>query len=130
MGKNMRVDDLDHDDEFTFEQLKTASRKPEKSLSLADQMKVNLVVNDKSELILLHDQQFPFLLNWAEFDADLSKLYFIGFKGTPLELGIKIPKKLFADIRRNKKISTVLIQDKEVVDFYILPLIVRETWGY
>lgn len=95
--------------------------------TLASLMNVNLVVNDASEAILLHDKQFPFPINWAEYDKDLRKLYLISYKGTPLELGISIPDKLGKKLEKNMHFKTALIQNETLADFYYLPFIVRGT---
>lgn len=95
--------------------------------TLASLMNVNLVVNDTSEAILLHDKQFPFPINWAEYDKDLRKLYLISYRGTPLELGIPIPDKLGQKLEKNLQFKTALIQNETLADFYVLPFVIRDT---
>ena len=92
---------------------------------LADIMTVNLLVNDKSEIMLLHDKQFPILLKYAEFDPERCILNFIDHRGRSVELGIPIPPVLSNQIVQNSDMKTVLLKNNEIADFYFIPLIIQ-----
>lgn len=94
---------------------------------LADIMTVNLLVNDKSEIMLLHDKQFPILLKYAEFDPERGVLNFIDHQGRSIELGISIPPVLGKKIIQRSDMKTVLLKNKEIADFYFIPLIIQAT---
>lgn len=96
--------------------------------TLAEIMTVSLVMNDEGEVMMLHDQQFPFYLNWAEFDADRAVLSFVGFQGATIDFGIAVPKNMHKQILKNQQMRTVLVQNHEIVDYYFIPFIKRKTF--
>lgn len=92
---------------------------------LADIMTVNLLVNDKSEIMLLHDKPFPILLKHAEFDPERGILNFIDHHGRSVELGIPIPPVMGNHIIESSDMKTVLLKNNEIADFYFIPLITQ-----
>ncbi len=96
--------------------------------TLADMMTVSLVMNENGEVMMLHDQQFPFYLNWAEFDADLGVLSFVGFQGATIDFGMTIPRNMHKQIMKNAQMRSVLIQNHDIVDCYFIPFIKRKTF--
>lgn len=105
------------------------SRKSEKNsdkfVKLSDIMSVNLLVNEESEILLLHDKQFPILLDYVEFDPDYGILNFIDPFGRSIELGITIPPILGNQICQTTEMKTALLRNHEIADFYFIPLIVQ-----
>lgn len=93
--------------------------------TLAKMMTVDLMVNERGNVWVLHDKPLPMILNWAEYDADLSKLTFVAQDGEALELGMTIHKPLQKPMLEAREVYVVLLSQDEIKDMYILPLMVR-----
>ena len=76
---------------------------------------------------LAHDQPFPGISQWAEYDVDMGTLTLVSNGGITQDLGIKIQKPMRKYLRQAKMIDTVLVQNKKIHDFGRIPLLVRET---
>ena len=88
-------------------------------------METALVMNEKGNIWLLHDKQFPVVLNWVEYDSGNKCLTFISHEGQMIDFGIMVPKQFHQCLMASKNISTVLLQDGKICDFYIIPLVSR-----
>jgi hypothetical protein len=97
--------------------------------SLAKMMTVDLMVNERGNLWVLHDKPLPMILNWAEYDADLASLTLVAQDGEVLDLGMKIHKPLQKPMLEAREIYVVLLSQDEIKDMYILPLMVRSING-
>ncbi|MDB5492559.1 MAG: hypothetical protein JWO78_2408 [Micavibrio sp.] len=95
--------------------------------TLATMMTVDLMVNERGNIWVLHNKPLPMILNWAEYDVDLSTLTFVAQDGEALELGMTIHKPLQKPMMAAREVYVVLMDDKEIKDMYILPLMVRDT---
>lgn len=93
--------------------------------TLARMMTVDLMVNERGNIWVLHDKPLPMILNWAEYDADLATLTFVAQDGEALELGMTIHKPLQKPMSIAREIYVVLMSKEEIKDMYILPLTVR-----
>ena len=93
--------------------------------TLATMMTVDLMVNERGNIWVLHDKPLPMILNWAEYDADLATLTFVAQDGEALELGMTIHKPLQKPMSLAREIYVVLMSGEEIKDMYILPLTVR-----
>lgn len=95
--------------------------------ALSGMMTVDMMVNERGNIWVLHDRPLPMILNWAEYDADLATLTFVAQDGEALELGMTIHKPLQKPMMLVREIYVVLMADQEIKDMYILPLTVRST---
>jgi len=94
---------------------------------LADQIKVDLVLNEKGRIWVLHDRPFPDVLEWIEFDADTNDLTFVTAKGKIQNLGIVIPRSFRKYIKRANFLNTMQINGDKIEDAGIIPLVSRDT---
>ena len=98
--------------------------------SLNETMNVDLVVNPNFDAWILHDKPFPIALMWAEYDIDTSSLILVGRDGKIIDLGMKIFPDTRKFLRNARQICTLRIQNDDIDDSYVLPLLVRETGQY
>ncbi|NCC21491.1 MAG: hypothetical protein EOM26_03405 [Alphaproteobacteria bacterium] len=92
---------------------------------LNDKMKVDLAVNSKGEVWVLHTRPFPGILLWAEYDADTEAVTLCMEDGKIQELGIKVNQQVGKFLLRAKRVFTILTDGKKIEDMYLVPLLVR-----
>jgi glycogen debranching enzyme len=92
---------------------------------LVDLMDIELTVNDKSEVCLLHSKPFSEILRWAEYDLLENKIYLVSVKGNYHELGIVIPNDMKDLIVRSNQMNAIHLANNGIQDFYFLPLIIQ-----
>ncbi len=92
---------------------------------VAGRMKVDILVNENSQVWLLYDQPFAETVKWAEYDLDVNKVYLILLSGRQHELGLVIPDEMRALLRDGSQIYMVQMQDKKILDCGMIPLMVR-----
>ncbi len=97
---------------------------------LSGMMKVDLVLNPDSKVWILHDKPFPDILMWAEYDIDAASLTLVYRNGKVQSLGMKIHAPMRQYLRTARQLFTMQLEDKKIIDTYILPLLVRETGYY
>lgn len=97
---------------------------------LADQMAVDLVVNEQGQVWVLHDKRFPDFLSGVEYHEDSNQLYFMTQKGDMIELGMKIPQTMCEPLMKADQICLLRMNGKAVEDMYILRLVVQRTLVY
>lgn len=95
--------------------------------SLASMMTVDMVVNDRGNIWILHDKPLPVVLNWVEYDVDTARLSLISQDGEMIDLGMTIHKPLQKPMSTASEIYIVYMSVEEIKDMYILPLMVRNT---
>lgn len=93
--------------------------------SLVESMNVNLVVNDTGKIFILHDKKFPCVMNWVEYDTDSGQLALVAHDGTMIDFGMIIQSPIRKRMMNATDISTLLVGDNRIDDFYIMPLIIR-----
>lgn len=89
-------------------------------------METALVMNERGQIWLLHNKQFPAVLNWAEYDAEKKSLTFISHDGRLIDMGVTVQSQFHDSLMKSRNISTMLLHDGQVCDFYILPLVSRQ----
>lgn len=85
-------------------------------------MGANLVVSEDGRVFMTHDRQFPFVLNWAEYDGDTNTLSLISQDGLSISFGMAIPKVMRPALMKTNRIHTILIQREDIMDFYVIPM--------
>ncbi len=95
--------------------------------TMASQMHVELVVNDDAGVWVLHDQPFPAILHWAEYDEENNELTFITHDGKIQDLGMKIPNDIGDILLDADEICAMYMKDGKVQDIGIVPIMVRDT---
>jgi hypothetical protein len=89
---------------------------------LATRMMVDIVVNEKSQVWLLHDLPFAEIVKWAEYDLDYNKVILVMLSGRQQELGIVIPTEMRDYLQHGRQIYIVQMQGTTITDFSIVPL--------
>ena len=88
---------------------------------LASYMKVDFMFSQKGVWIL-HDQPLPEILKWVDYDADRGTVTLNTAQGRTQELGLAIPAKAAAKLRKSVEISVILIKNGQIADMTIVPL--------
>ncbi len=96
---------------------------------LAEQMGISLILNPESKIWLVHEQAFPDILMWAEYDIDTASLSLVFREGRVQDIGMRIHPPMRKYLARSRQIFTMLLQGDKVADCYIMPLLVRDIKG-
>ncbi len=94
---------------------------------LTEEMLVDIAVNKDSDVWVFHNEPFPGVLEWAEYDMEEEKLTFITKQGRLNDLGIEIKPLMSKYLRKAKSVTAYLVNDKKLHDFIEVPLLVRTT---
>lgn len=93
---------------------------------LAGEMDAGLMVNERGIVWLVHDRPLRDYLHWVEFDSDRSVLTLVYRGGRVQDYGRPIHPELADILRQTRQILTMQLKGDEVVDSYMLPLLVRD----
>ena len=93
---------------------------------LATMMRIELIVNDQSGVILLHDKPFPGILHWMEYDSDLNVVTLVLRDGRSIDLGMKIHPDIGECLKDTKLLYTVLTSGKDIQDMFLVPVVIRD----
>ena len=91
----------------------------------AAQMNVEIVINEKADVWLLHSAAFAETIKWAEYDLDLNKLYLVLLSGRQQEIGFPIPDKLANNLKNAAQLFLIQMTDEKIADCGVVPLFVR-----
>lgn len=94
---------------------------------MAKTMNADLIINKHSQVMLAHDQPFPGVLQWAEYDVDMGSLVFILDDGRMQDFGVRVEPAMGRYLRQAKMMDTVLVVKDQIHDFFRVPLLVRDT---
>lgn len=89
-------------------------------------MTVDIAMNKDGMVWVLHDRPFPDLVEWAEFDRHGHILTFITRGGKLQNLGIPIHPPMHDALVKAKGVYIMLVQDGEIRDMGLLPLVTRK----
>lgn len=95
--------------------------------AMAKTMNADLIINKHSQVLLAHDQPFPGVLQWAEYDVDMGSLVFILDDGRMQDFGVRVEPAMGRYLRQAKMMDTVLVVKDQIHDFFRVPLLVRDT---
>jgi hypothetical protein len=93
---------------------------------LTGEMDACLMVNERKMIWLVHDRPFRDYLHWVEFDADRNKLTLVLGGGRVQDYGREIHRNMADLLKDARQIFTLHVENKKVVDTYVLPLVVRD----
>lgn len=94
--------------------------------SLASRMTIELMMDETGRALLLHRQELPEVIWWAEYDVELNSLYFVTIKGQLMGYGMKMPPALAARIIRVKDLWFMQVEEKDKKGIpQPVPLVVR-----
>ena len=80
--------------------------------SLYTTMKTELLVNDGNIATVFHSKPLPQQIWWAEYDVDLSQMYFVTVKAKILGLGMRIWDPIHTQLQHAKLASLIKVQHK------------------
>ncbi len=94
--------------------------------SLYTTMKTELLVNDGNIATVFHSKPLPQQIWWAEYDVDLSQMYFVTVKAKILGLGMRIWDPIHTQLQHAKLASLIKVSDDGKAGFpFVVPLVVR-----
>lgn len=97
-----------------------------KDMNGAD-VKTALVLNDRAEVIILHDKPFKKNLSWLEYDIDGHRLDLVMNDGDIRNFGIPVNPQFSEYLRNSFQVLMARIDDKtgEPIEGNYLPLIIH-----
>lgn len=93
---------------------------------LVGEMEAGLMVNERNIVWLVHDRPLRDYLHWVEFDSDRMVLTLVYRGGRVQDYGRPVHPELADILRRTRQILTMQLKGEEIVDSYMLPLLVRD----
>lgn len=94
--------------------------------SLADKMKVDLIVKPDGELWLFHDEPFSENIEWVEYDINEKTMTFINDKGELQSLGMVITKLMEPCLLNSKVFHLALVENEQIRRKKNVPVILRD----
>lgn len=91
---------------------------------LLSTMKASLVVDQQSNVWLLHDKPFTGVLKWMEYDVPKASMVLVMADGTTQDIGLTINKKMGECLENAQKAYTFLTDGEKIRDMYMVPIIV------
>jgi len=90
-------------------------------------VRVELMVTDTAEAILIHDKPFMKELSWLEYDINDSKLVLIMDDGDIRDFGIPVEPRLSRYLQNSHQVQIVEMPeiDGEAIEHGYLPLIIH-----
>ena len=96
--------------------------------ALMNSMKIGLMTNEASHVMLIHNKPLPNILRWAEYDTETTSLTFVMEGGKIQDSGLKVAPDIEDDLLDATELYAVQTNDDgtKVRDIYLVPLAVRE----
>ena len=94
-----------------------------------DDVKVELIVNERAEAMIFHNKPFNHDVSWFEFNLENNQMDFIMDEGATKPLGIPVDPKLAKHLQNSFQVLLVRMDDVtgEPVKGDYFPLIVHRT---
>jgi hypothetical protein len=86
--------------------------------SLLSEMSIDVAINEKSQLWVLHDQPFSYNVDHLEYHREKGDLYFVGDDGTIQHLGMPVPDKTRNRMERAGKAYILHVPHHKKVSAY------------
>lgn len=97
---------------------------------MSSMMRACLTINPQSQVWLIYDQWLAEAVMWAEYDVDTASLQLVMRHGKTQDFGYTIHPPMRKFLRQAKQLYLMMVQNQEVVDAGIVPLMIRETGIY
>lgn len=94
---------------------------------LCEIMGVDIMVNEKSQIWIMHDKSFNSRLDWVEYDWDDDTITFVKKGGVVQTLGMKIQKPIKKLMKKATKVYTMCVEDGQISNFFIVVLAIRKS---
>lgn len=89
-------------------------------------MDVSLIVNERSEVWLIHTKRLPDILMWAEYDIELRTLTLVFQDGKQQDIGFRVHDDICPLMMKSRQLFLMHLQGDQIVDSGIMPLLVRD----
>lgn len=92
-----------------------------------EDVKVELVINDRAEAFIFHNKPFKRQISWIEFDLDTNKLNFVMNDGDMRNFSLVVKKDMSKYLQNAYQILTVLTDEQsgEPVEGEYFPIIIH-----
>ena len=90
---------------------------------MTSSMDLDLAIDDKGEVYVFHTQPFPEPLDWAEYDSDGGRLFFVSEEGRIQGLGLDVYNHMQERLLKAQRIFTLHVEDGVVRHVSEIPLI-------
>ncbi len=94
---------------------------------MADIMDVDVIINEKSQIWVMHDKPFPRRLDWVEYDMDDDSLTFVTKGGKVQDLGMKIQPAIRSLMAKSNNLYTMCVQDGKISNFFMVVIAIRKS---
>jgi hypothetical protein len=98
----------------------------QKPKTLSDLMKIALIIHEDGLIWVFHDKKLPDELDWVDFDADENKIYFIGKRGIPMNLGLKMKGNQFENLLNCEFLMAAHVENDDVQSMTLVPFLTRK----
>lgn len=88
----------------------------------ATAVKFDVAVNDDGQIWVIHDQPFPDLIEWIEFDAEKGVMTFITPGGKLQNLGVTIHPPMTHAVAAARQVCLIMMMNGEIRDMGLVPL--------
>ena len=95
--------------------------------NMVDYQNVTMVLGEKDQIFIIHDQPFREKLGWAEYDKDKNNLVLMTRKGNMHDCGLHPKEEHIEQIKKADQVLVVWLKDRKIADIYFLPLTVNDT---
>lgn len=106
--------------------LKSAEKIVKKKPStLAEVMKIALLIHEDGLIWVFHDKKIPGGLDWVDYDPKADKIYFINKEGFSYDLGLKMKAEQKQHLLRCEYLMSAHIEDNDVQNMNVVSFIPR-----
>ena len=106
--------------------LKNSKRVEKKATTLSDLMKIALMIHEDGLIWVFHDKHLPDPLDWVDYDVDENKIYFIGKRGVPMDLGLKMKPDQVENLMACEYLMAAHVEKNDVQSLSLAPFVVRQ----
>tara|TARA_B100001989_G_scaffold236802_1_gene198988 strand:+ start:1813 stop:2157 length:345 start_codon:yes stop_codon:yes gene_type:complete len=86
-------------------------------------MELDLAIDNNGEIYVFYTKAFPEAVNWAEYDFEESRLYFISEQGRIQGLGLDVYKHMQDKIQQAHRIFAIHIENSQSKQIVEMPLV-------
>ena len=72
--------------------------------------KVDFIVNERAEAMVLFDQPMPELVDWIEFDADVRMVTFVTYTGKIFSLGAELSRAFCNNLMKGLEVQLIQVR--------------------
>ena len=103
--------------------VKKVVKKPE---TLSEMMKIALLIHEDGLVWVFHDKTLPDTLDWVDYDHEADKIYFIGRRGIPYDLGLNMKEAQKENLLNCEYLMAAHVENEDVKNMTLVPFITRK----